>query len=246
MASRWNRYQGELSSIRHKSSTESPLSAGENSRQTPSLHSTTTTVVQPALPPALDENCARYILSVMVLFLRQTNLPETGSTCRTHSAVDASFRDFEVLDVSGVPAVADSEPSSSFQVPSTESPYGNAQRSPTSSVSLASRATVTPTVIPAFGLEYERSHSLQAKSVSSMSQAIAKFAGRVIYHLSASNWPVVYHRLQNKIHFLAQTTDEMPDTVDLQLMTYCAMDRTRLIQLLNGEVDGKVPGTVVC
>jgi hypothetical protein len=237
MASRWNRYQGELG-IRHKSSTESPLSAGGNPRQSPSLQSTATTAVQSVLPPALDENCARYILSVMVLFLRQTNPPETRSTCRTHSAVDASFRDFEVLDVSAIPAVVDanlSEPSLSFQVRPTESPYGNAQRSPTSSVSNASQATVTPTAIPAFGLEYERSHSLQAKSVSSMSQAIAKFAGRVIYHLSASNWPVVYHRLRTKIYFLAGTTDEMPDTVDLQLMTYCAMDRTRLIQLLNGR-----------
>jgi neurofibromin 1 len=73
------------------------------------------------------------------------------------------------------------------------------------------------------------------KSSYAINSLIAKFAGRIVYHISASNWAVVFHRLRNKIHFLASTSEDNPDTVDLQLMTNSALDRIRLVQVLNGK-----------
>ena len=61
---------------------------------------------------------------------------------------------------------------------------------------------------------------------------IAKFAGRVVYHLSASNWGVVFSRIKNNIYTLASTADDEPDIADVRLMTYCWLDRVRLVQLL--------------
>jgi len=70
-------------------------------------------------------------------------------------------------------------------------------------------------------------------SALALNLLISKFAGRIVYHLSASNWLVVFHRIRQKIHFLANTTEDNPDTIDLQLMTHSAMDRTRLVQVLH-------------
>jgi hypothetical protein len=63
---------------------------------------------------------------------------------------------------------------------------------------------------------------------------ILKFAGRIVYHLSASNWTVVLQRIRQKIRFLANSVDDNPDIVDLSLMKHSSLDRTRLIQILQG------------
>lgn len=61
-------------------------------------------------------------------------------------------------------------------------------------------------------------------------------AGRVIYRLSATNWSMVFSRIRNKIHFLAaHMSEEGQDIVDLRLVTYCLIDRNRLVQVLQGE-----------
>lgn len=61
-------------------------------------------------------------------------------------------------------------------------------------------------------------------------------AGRVIFHLSASNWPIVFSRIRNKIHYLAANmAEEGQDIVDLRLVTYSAIDQSRLVQVMQGE-----------
>ena len=62
----------------------------------------------------------------------------------------------------------------------------------------------------------------------------AKYTGRIIYHLSASNWAVVLHRIRQRIHGLAGASDAEQDTADLQLITYSALDRAKLVQCLQG------------
>jgi hypothetical protein len=76
-----------------------------------------------------------------------------------------------------------------------------------------------------------------AVTVSSLNSLVSKFAGIVIYHISASNWPVVFERVRAKIRALEKVErGAMPDTIDLQLMTQCALDRSRLVQLLQGMI----------
>jgi neurofibromin 1 len=72
------------------------------------------------------------------------------------------------------------------------------------------------------------------RSSFSLNNQIGKFAGRIVYHLSASNWMAVFHRMRTRVHFLSSTSEDRPDTVDLQLMNHCAMDRARLVQVLHG------------
>ena len=80
----------------------------------------------------------------------------------------------------------------------------------------------------------EMTPKVLARSHFSLNALILKFAGRIVYHLSASNWSVVLQRIRNKIRFLANSPDDSPDIVDLNLMKHSSLDRTRLVQILQG------------
>jgi neurofibromin 1 len=70
-----------------------------------------------------------------------------------------------------------------------------------------------------------------ANTVPSVNALIAKYINKIIFYISASNWPVVFHRIRQKIHFFASGSEDAHDNTDMKLLSYCAMDRTRLIQL---------------
>jgi hypothetical protein len=181
-------------------------------------------------PPTLNENCAKYIISVMVLYLRQSASTDQSLLRKTSSAIDSYFRDFEFLDCVTTTAtddVLDQHLSDQQLGPSRPS-------SPTSPPSSGgSQSSSLP--IPQGSWIYERTNTSQIKSPSSMNALIGKYTGRIVYHLSASNWTVVLFRLRAKIHYLAQTSEERPEVIDMSLMTHCALDRVKLIQVLNGE-----------
>jgi hypothetical protein len=185
-------------------------------------------------PPLLNESCAKYILSVMILYMRQTTSPEHRLLHKTSFAVDSSFRDYEVLDVSLTTALSGSIPvilTHDESPPAVDSPTGT----PTSSTARSHRTAAAAAPIPPNSWAYEKSHASQVKSPSSMNTLIAKFTGRIVYQLSVSNWPVVMFRLRTKIHYLAHTSEEKVDIVDMGLMAHSALDRVKLIQVLNGS-----------
>jgi hypothetical protein len=62
---------------------------------------------------------------------------------------------------------------------------------------------------------------------------IAKYVGRIIFHISASNWKIVFDRLSDKINTIASHPEPNPDSIDLQLMSHAVLDRVRLVMLLN-------------
>jgi hypothetical protein len=70
----------------------------------------------------------------------------------------------------------------------------------------------------------------------SMNLLIAKFVGRILYHLSASNWSAVFSRIKNKIYALANNSEENPDVLDLQLVSHSLIDKARLVQVLQGTL----------
>ncbi|KAF8872759.1 hypothetical protein BD779DRAFT_1679537 [Infundibulicybe gibba] len=199
-------------------------------KQMPSEDSSTHSVAQD-IPP-LDDKCAEYILVVMILFLRQTASPESPLMLPSRSS-DLSFRDFESLDTTKFPAPPevprDPPPSASAHPPERDpmlrsQPSSNSVKSGNYSISSLSRLSVTSAL-------YEKTHMSLVRSPISMNSLISKFAGRIIHHISASNWPVVFKRLRDKIRQLADKRDE--DIVDLQLMALSSLNRQRLVQLLN-------------
>lgn len=251
MASRWHPNPRPSSRSSNRPSTskpespipglESPIpgSSSYRSGRHPSEHST---VLPPWLEPQpLDDNCAKYILSVMVFIFRQTATPDDMLMMATPAA-DISFRDFESLDMMAVPGAPDSQVAEQFVTmgvavaPDVTEPSlrtrasGNSIRSGKLSISSA-------IPIPASRMSYEKTHTSLVKSPPALNKLIAKFAGRIVFHISASNWKVVLYRLRKKIHLLANTPmsgDGAGDMVDLDLMTHSALNRERLVQVLNG------------
>jgi hypothetical protein len=182
-------------------------------------------------PPPLDDNCARYVLSVMVLFLRQT----TPMECRlmpSNRPAGNSYHDFESLDLPM--SLPDLSPDDTPH--STDTTRAPSRNHPSSSSIYSAKLSVR-TTFPLLTHDYEKTPVTLIKSSLSLNSLIAKFVGRIVYHLSASNWNVVFHRLRNKIHYLAGSTEDNPDVIDLTLINHSALDRSRLVQVLNGAFD---------
>ena len=156
-------------------------------------------------PPPLEDSCAKYIISVMALVMRQAAPSDMPLMLQTRST-DISFRDFDVTARGGI----------------VEHSAERNKRPPRSAATL-----------PAMSAAYENTHMSLVRSPSSVNQLLAKYAGRVVFHVSASNWLVVSERLQSKITNLAATEKDISDLVDLQLLAHCLMDRARLLHLLH-------------
>jgi hypothetical protein len=213
MASRWTR---------HSSSIDDRPSISGSGQQTPKVPSVTSTSSWEE-PPPLDESCIKYILSVMVLFIRQTASSDVPLMVATRST-DTSFRDFDDRVNIKVPV-------SAISVPPPPLPLRS--RPSASSVLSAKMDIKSISHIAAANAEYENTHMSLVNSSIVVNDLIAKYVGRIIFHLSASNWKVVFDRLSSKINFIATHPELTPDSIDLQFMSHCVMDRTRLVVLLN-------------
>ena len=61
---------------------------------------------------------------------------------------------------------------------------------------------------------------------------MTSFIAQIVFHLSASNWPSLLHRLKARLANLITTTDENPDQTELRLLEWSNIDRSRLSQAL--------------
>lgn len=179
-------------------------------------------------PFPLDERCAEYILSVLMLYLRQTSPAEARLVSTSILSLDSSFYDFESIDVPSSAPAADMF---------THDPTPESTLIPkASTLTVGSAVTTASTPIPVVPhfFDFNKTHMSLVKSSISLNNQIGKYAGLIIRHLSASNWPVVFSRIRSKLDMLSITSEEKPDTIDLQLMTHSAMDRSKLVQVLQG------------
>ncbi|RPD66792.1 hypothetical protein L226DRAFT_452976 [Lentinus tigrinus ALCF2SS1-7] len=205
-------------------------------------------------PPPLDDNCARYIISVMVLLLRQAAPRKNRLTSSASMSFDASFQDFE--SVESHEFGGNDEALTTLPLPiapgATHRTIDRAKYPSSTSLNSGGVSSSISSRLPQHSVTYEKTSFLVAKSVLSLHSSIAKYTGRIVYHLSASNWLVVLNRIRQRIHGLAGTSEPDPDTVDLQLITYSALDRTKLVQslqelsssLINLKKDAQIPVSI--
>jgi hypothetical protein len=217
MASRWSSFPAFPRSQSRASAPDSPLPS-RRGRGVGSIDNVSTHTSLPWTElPALEEPCAKYILSVMALFLRQTASANVDATfLLARPFADVSFRDYEALDV------PDNGGMGRFN---TE--VRGAATAGSSSASIHGGPTGV-----AGG--YERTHMSATKSMSNVNELIAKFTGKIVFSLSASNWDVVWSRLRGKITMLADEGAEA-EKADLLILSYSVLDKQRLIQVLHGE-----------
>ena len=182
-------------------------------------------------PVPLNDNCARYVLSVMAVFLNPD--PDHPLILQNHFS-DLSFRDFDSLDVHPEDAAV----TFAVDVPPTPAPrpldIPLRTQSSSSSVKSSKPSLHSAIQIPTPRSVYEKTHCSLVRSSAPMNALIAKYAGRIVFYLSASNWMVVNERLRTKIHSLTKESSDNKDIGDLELIAHSALDRQRLVQLLIG------------
>ncbi|KAG6857002.1 hypothetical protein H0H87_011096 [Tephrocybe sp. NHM501043] len=232
MASRWTQSRSDS-----RSSHNNPGTPDSNSLPGASIRSH-----DHQDPVPLDENCARYVLSVIIMLLRLHSLHDNSLVLPGRFS-DLTFRDFEShsVDHNSDTTTPPSEPTTVNAHPhphphtrtrQTEPPL----RAQSSSNSVRSgQLSLNSTIqIPATKVTYEKTHMTLVKSAIPVSDLIRQYLSRIVFQISASNWNVVYSKIRSKIQFLASNTTEHPDITDLQLMAHCALDRQRLVQILSG------------
>ncbi|KAF8165773.1 hypothetical protein B0H34DRAFT_794124 [Crassisporium funariophilum] len=227
MASRWTQRmpstvpRGDDDSTLY--SPESPTPGAKPKRQSPSEYSSSPSWEE---PPPLDDSCVKYILSVMVLFMRQTSNSDVPLMLATRST-DISFRDFDDnINLNAAESPPPPPPAADDGATLRTRPSSSSVKSGRMSIKSNSHISATNTT-------YENTHMSLVKSSLSVNNLIAKYVGRIVFHISASNWSVVFDRLSTKISYLASHPDANADTNDLQLMSHSVLDRSRLVLLLN-------------
>lgn len=180
-------------------------------------------------PPPLDEKVARYAMSVMVVFIKQTGSWGDRPKASGHIHSDTLY-DYETVE--NPMASPSSAMKSSFPVSDTlERKLGISASRRTASIS-----ALTPSYGPAYpfantGKVVTFNSPMLASTVASVNALISKYINKIIYYISASNWPVVFARIRQKIHHFASGSEELQDNTDMKLLSYCAMDQMRLVQL---------------
>ncbi|KAJ7265356.1 hypothetical protein B0H12DRAFT_1201035 [Mycena haematopus] len=219
MASRW--YHAHRP--RSRASTESFLPQ----RTAPSSDQRSSNSALSDLPP-LDDNCAKYILSVMILYLRQTHTGDVP-VMLVDQTTDLSFTDYEVFSSD-----------SSLDLEDLLQVDGGKVRLKASYLASSPESGIQP---QGSSVKYEQTVRSAMKSAHSLNALLAEFTGRVIHHISASNWMVVFARLNAKLHLFSTGDFERskskgpPDYTDLQLLAHSALNRERLVLILQ-ELSG--------
>ncbi|KIY51663.1 hypothetical protein FISHEDRAFT_36865 [Fistulina hepatica ATCC 64428] len=194
----------------------------------------------PTLSP-INDNCVKYVLANLVLVLKQCAQHDTPLMASSPSS-DILFRDFVAIDVPRIIT-----PELARIAPTEQRGSSAALRNKLSMTSDISADHSDPAPRNSTDTDrvqsYLRTHHTLLESPAGVRRHVTHIIGEIIYHLSVSNWTPVFHRLRGRIHYLANNAPGSSYSsvsgggsdaiVDLHLLYYCALDRTRLVQVLN-------------
>ena len=182
-------------------------------------------------PPLLDENVAKYTLSVVSLYVKQTSAWGDQPKASGHIHSDPFYDSFEGAEKCG---------------PSTSAPFVL----PIRHIPLSFRKAVHRGAGPSNGPHHPpplvtstttaSTHELLGintpllgSSAASVNALLSKYVHKLHFRVSASNWSAIFSCIRFRIHHFAKgVEDSGPDTnIDMKLLQYCALDRARLVQV---------------
>jgi neurofibromin 1 len=162
----------------------------------------------------LDEGLAKYLLAVVSTYAHIVSSDPTGPTAGLTSPAP---KDKGMTGSTSGKWGKTLSPDSSFQGVGTRFIRQHSYPSPNDRL----LEDTTPKLLAPLA-------STHARTVARM----AKYTTRIVFYLSASNWPLVLSRLKTRINHLTTTIDENPDLVDLRILEWANVDRARLSQAL--------------
>ena len=168
----------------------------------------------PDFPP-LDESLARYLLAVVMLFGRSVSMESSNST-RTSSPAPSREK-------GGYGTSSSTSLGLGISPGSGSNPLGPRfiQRH-----SFPSGSSSLPHPAPLKTLAGE------CGTLQGTTSYMSKVISRIIFILSTSNWNILLAKIKNRISFLTTTIEDSPDLVELRLLEWSNLDRTRLASVL--------------
>lgn len=170
-------------------------------------------------PPPLEDNLARQLLSVLVIYIRLLSQESTLSlSANTTPTPSKDGKSPSSVSVSSWSQQVSTPGSSSFSLGSTfiqQHSYPSAQSPP-------------PPPVP----EHAKLLAPIASSQPTAVKQLTKRVGRVIFYLSASNWPLVLSRIKGRIAHLTTTLEETPELFELRFLEWANVNTSRLNQAL--------------
>ncbi|KIJ57137.1 hypothetical protein M422DRAFT_219023 [Sphaerobolus stellatus SS14] len=186
-------------------------------------------------PPALEDNIANYCLATMKAFLRRSGFVKVDDV-RPDGRLGSfdSLREAVLFEMDSMALQAahhwpstDLGKGLGYSVLAYSPPPSNRSVTSFASASVSGKTTVAAYVPSALAVRATKISTLEGLVT------LTQLAGAVVHRLSATNWSIVFSRVRNKLHQLASTqAGDDTDILDLRLITYSLIDKTRLIQIL--------------
>lgn len=178
--------------------------------------------------------------------LREQNEQESEEAARENASTNSSITDNTVSALSAVAAARHSDPPPLddalakyvlsvltrflHDVPTTDDPDAKAE-----SMTAGSSTKKKPAAAADIdNVPIASAHNAANLQEVEISNEIYKTAGRVLFYISASNWPIVFARLKARIQHLTTTNDDWPETAELKLLETASLNQKRLGQVLTG------------
>lgn len=170
-------------------------------------------------PPPLEDNLARQLLSVLVIYIRLVSQQSQNPGALTPSLPSRDAKSPGSSSATSWAQQVSSTPgSSSFSLGATfiqQHSYPSSQSPPSHPVP-----------------EHAKLLAPTASSHQTAVKQITKRAARVIFYLSASNWPLVLSRIKARIAHLTTTLEETPELFELRFLEWANVNASRLNQAL--------------
>ena len=166
-------------------------------------------------PNPFDEHLARYLLGVTLIYARMVSIdfaPAPGTTSPAPSREKGAGTNSSSSWGVSIPLSSSTAVGSQF-IQQRSYPASNSEPLPDENQRaelLSQSCTTTSTTV----------------------MEMTRVTSRIVFFLSASNWPLVHARLIARIGYLTTTIEETPDLVELRLLEWSNLNRTRLGQIL--------------
>ncbi|WVR09039.1 hypothetical protein IAU60_006099 [Kwoniella sp. DSM 27419] len=171
-------------------------------------------------PQPFDESLARYLASVVVIYARLVSA--------------------ETPAVPGTSSPAPSTNGSKSTGMSSSSSAGRLKATTAKTHALAARfirqhsyaRTGSSTTNPRPSPDGPTPLSQDCLTLQATTTLMSEYTSRIVFYLSASNWPVLYSRIKSRVTHLTTTIEDTPDVAELKLIQWANLDRNRLITVI--------------
>lgn len=168
-------------------------------------------------PPPLDDHLARHLLGVLVIYMRMVS----DDSAQLSGALSQIPRDGKSPSSASVASWAQEHPASTGY--SLGPKFIQEHSYPSASASGS---------ITALASEDTRLIGPAASSIPMAIKELTKCTSRIVFFLSASNWPLVLSRIKARVAHLTTTLEDNPELVELRLLEWANVDSSRLAQAL--------------